>query len=151
MDTRTYTRAVAFIAWRVTQAMVIFPAAAVGVFLAVMALAGQRPVEGTLESIFHYAETNIRPARQGHVLVVDCVAPAETSGLTKPTVICDATAPREVAVARAIASTMETLQHLYWVLVILSFAALLMAMPDRRKLLGLATPINASAETERSV
>lgn len=142
MDARTYLRAIAFVLWRVTQATVILPAMAVGLFLAVMAGVGQRPVEGMLESIYQYADTHVRPAKPGHVLVSDCLPQAETSGLTKPPVSCDVSAPREIAISDAIASTIETLQELYSVLVVFSFVALLMAMPDRRKLLGLP-PLDA--------
>lgn len=143
IDIRTYLRAIVFIVWRVTQATVIFPASAIGLFLAVTTLAGQRPVESALKSIYHYAETNI-------LLVMDCVPQAGTSGLTKPPVLCDSTAPREVGISETIASAVGILQQLYWVLVVSSFGVLLMAIADWRELLGLPAPTfdSASMSTE---
>lgn len=144
MDTRTFARAIVFIMWRVAQAVVIYPAVCIGLFLAAMTLAGERPVEALVEGVFHYADTNIRAATPGHVLVVDCLAPAETSGLTKPPVVCDSSAPREIGITEAVATTMNAMLQMYWSLVLISFFFLLVQIPDWRKLLGLTAPPEAS-------
>ena len=132
MNTRIYGRALAFMAWRVFQATVIFPAAIVGTFLAILTAAGQHPVEATLEGIYHFGETAVRPAPPGHVLVTECRRQPTSEAMTKPPVLCDATQPKEVPMQDAIASAIGTLRNLYFALLALSFGALVMAFPDRR-------------------
>lgn len=140
MNPRNLLRTVVFAFWRAVQVTVIVPAALVGVFVAIIILAGQQPVQSTLEGIYQYAEDNIKPARPGHVLVSTCKPQSAAEQTITPPVLCTSYQTAEVSFNSLASSTTRTLKLIYLMLVALSVFGLLLVMPDYRKLLGLPAP-----------
>lgn len=124
METESWVilRAVRFIGWRAFLALVVMPSSVVGTVLLALSLNGQAPVKTALEGFIQYAESSVRPAPLGTVLVTECVnSPTEES--IKPPVICDSTAPKAVPVNQVVAEAQRTVSTIYLVLVAISFGA----------------------------
>lgn len=136
MTEHDYIKASVFLGWRMFQAFVVIPATTIVLILA--AVTGDAPVQKTILATHHWAETSVRPAPAGAVLVAECVT--QNTGDIKPPVLCDATQPKSVPIAEFANSAASQVGALYAVLVLISIAGLMLVRPGRR-FFGLSTPI----------
>lgn len=135
---RKYIVIALFIAWRTIQSTVVIPASIVAAVLLSLIVAGKAPVQEAVIGLHHWAETAVRPAPAGTILVTECTTPETTTSI-KPPVLCDSTRPKIVPIDDAAKSVAGRLTTLYWMLVVMSVGVLLMVRPGR-KFLGLNDP-----------
>ena len=140
MTKRDVFTASLYTTWRLFQASIVIPASIVGAALLVMTVAGDSPVESTIASIYHWAETSIRPAPAGTVLVSKCAnqAAQHTKGIHPP-VICQSPSVRAVQVNDAVVEASSWIRQVYLIAVLVSAAFLVLLLPGR-KFFGLETP-----------
>ncbi|WP_084085740.1 hypothetical protein [Cupriavidus sp. USMAA2-4] len=119
--------------WRLFQASVVIPASFVGAVLLVMAFAGDSPLESTVASIVHWAETSIRPAPAGAVLVFECAeSTAEEAKGASPPVICQSHTVKAVPVDEAVANASRWIRRAYLIAVLISAGGLALLTPSRK-------------------
>ncbi|WP_059414274.1 hypothetical protein [Cupriavidus basilensis] len=125
--------------WRLFQASVVIPASFAGAALLMMTVTGDSPVEATIAEIYHWAETSVRPAPAGGVLVSQCTdqAVGQTKGI--PSVVCKSPSFKVVPIDKAVAEASGWLRHMYLTAAVVS-AAILVAFRPGRRFFGLQTP-----------
>ncbi|WP_432263358.1 hypothetical protein [Cupriavidus sp. TMH.W2] len=137
---RDYLTASAYALWRFFQMLVVIPASLVGALLLAMALSGQSPIESTVIGVFHWAETSVRPAPAGTVLVTQC-KDQKSDGI-KPPMLCESWSNKTIPFADAAREVRGSLTNLYLVTVLLSAFAMFFVRPGRR-FFGLKEVANA--------
>lgn len=140
MTKREYIKVAFFIVWRSFQSLVVIPASLAGAVILLLILMGNSPIQETLIAVHQWAETAVRPAPPGTVLVADCKTPATRE--IKPPVLCDSTKEMAVPIADAARGASKQLATIYLVLALLSFGGLVMALPGRQ-FFGIQQPAQA--------
>ena len=132
MSNRNYIKAAFVTAWRAVQVFIVIPASLIGTLLVGLAIMGEAPVESTVLAVYEWAETSVRPAPAGAVLVANCGnESASASGIKRP-VTCNPAAPKVVPAADAAKAASDQLLTLYWCVVAISFGLLMVVRPGRQ-------------------
>lgn len=105
--------------WRLLQITVVIPASIIGVVLLGAVLDGISPIQEAVIGIHHWAETTVRPAPVGTVLVLKCTEESPSPFCEKPTMV-------PIPIAEAAHGASNSVKNIYWVLVLIS-AGLVMA------------------------
>lgn len=125
-----YIKAAFFLGWRSFQSLVVIPSSLAGAVVLLLILMGNSPIQETVIAVHHWAETAVRPAPTGTVLVAVC-KPINTTEI-KPPVLCDSTKTVAVPIADAARGASKELRAIYLVLVLLSFGGLVLVRPGRQ-------------------
>jgi hypothetical protein len=144
-----YIRVALYLAWRTLQALVIIPGALIAMVVVGFAMANESPVTATVSAIYAWAETAVRPAPAGFVMVSDphCapepLVPTDKRNLFSK---CrDSGETKAVPIAGQAAGTVAFLNFMYRLLVGLSLFGLLVVYVNRgRAFVGLS-PHEASS------
>lgn len=118
-------------AWRAAQVFVVIPASLAGALVIGLAILGKSPIESTISAIYEWAETSVRPAPVGAVLVAKC--DNENSGASgdRRPISCNPGTAKVVPAAEAAKAASEQLVTLYWIAVVLSFGLLMVVRPGQ--------------------
>lgn len=130
MNKRNHIKIAMIAAWRAAQVFVVIPASLACALVIGLAILGKSPVESTVSAIYEWAETSVRPAPAGAVLVCDNEN-AGASGIKRP-VICDPGTRKVVPAAEAVKAASDNLVLLYWIAVVISFGVLMVVRPGRQ-------------------
>lgn len=129
----TAIKQIKFVIWLLVLITTVIPASFVGVILMFFTLIGEAPVKSIITEAYNYAETSVRPAALGRVLIKECADKnTEEKTLTKPNKpkICGSYIQKEILITEAIDRSLETLKLGYVVLVILLLVILVAFKPN---------------------
>jgi hypothetical protein len=102
-----------------------------GLVMLTLTLLGQSPLKPIVIELYNYAETYVRPAPKGKILVPGCTKKPEI-GSIRPSILCD----NPVIVATPIPAVLDSAYHyiknLYFVLVFVSATGLIPFRPGNR-------------------
>jgi hypothetical protein len=137
-----YIRVALYLAWRTSQAFVIIPGALIAMVVVGFAMTNESPVTATVSAIYAWAETAVRPAPTGFVMVSDphCapepLAPTDKRPLFSK---CrDSGETKAVPIAGQAAGNVAFINFMYRTLVGLSLCGLLVFYINRpRAFVGL--------------
>ena len=130
--------------WRAIQVMVIFPAAIMGLFLAVGILTNSVKTQDIVQGIYNYPKLH-GPARPGFVSRRECAdtlvsEPRAPSTQYPGPLTCQSWRVVEVLIAEQVANDVASLHVVYGSLVIFSFFCALIFIYPGRRFVGLPHP-----------
>ena len=121
------------ILWRAFQIVVVVPSSIVGGLLLIYALNGHSPVIELVTFVHGWAETSVRPAPAGMVLIEDCTQNSATDkGAIKPPVLCGSSEMKAIPVDEYAQNADLTVRVIYVVLVGMAFVLVVALYPGRQ-------------------